>query len=264
MGRKNRYAENPDRPNGMTGDPRYREQQRLIDRVAGELGVVAFRPDYHGKIRDGNTVLFYLPEDAAYNREVDKQPVQYSRGMAELYHCNDPKYIYRDFFWSFENTDANGDLRFDFANRGSLDLRGLRWRDVLEGAIRLAYNRKMQREYVASVGGFLLMREADDTYNSYNREIIRNMKAAYGKAFLGTYNINPLHLQLIAAGAKSAFTEYGGEDVKNFSCNFVIPKEDDQIRSLLIEWNRGLLNVEVLEKINERVEQIGGEILVWY
>lgn len=61
----------------------YTQQQKTLDEIAEKLGVVAYRPSYHGAERDKNTVLFYLKEDEEHNREVDRQPVRYSRSEAK-------------------------------------------------------------------------------------------------------------------------------------------------------------------------------------
>lgn len=42
-------------------DWRYDLQQRMLDEIASRLGVVAYRPDYHRRERDKNTVLFSYP-----------------------------------------------------------------------------------------------------------------------------------------------------------------------------------------------------------
>lgn len=63
-------------------DTRYTQQQKALDEIATKLGVVAYRPDYHGWTGDKNTVLFYLKEDERHNRKVDRQPVRYSRSEA--------------------------------------------------------------------------------------------------------------------------------------------------------------------------------------
>lgn len=61
----------------------YTQQQKTLDEIADKLGVVAYRPNYHGAEGDKNTVLFYLKEDEAHNRKVDRQPVRYSRSEAK-------------------------------------------------------------------------------------------------------------------------------------------------------------------------------------
>ena len=75
----------------------YTQQQKTLDEIAEKLGVVAYRPSYHGAERDKNTVLFYLKEDEEHNREVDRQPVRYSRSEAKDRGVNvNSECVYRD------------------------------------------------------------------------------------------------------------------------------------------------------------------------
>ena len=155
----------------------YTQQQKTLDEIAEKLGVVAYRPSYHGAERDKNTVLFYLKEDEEHNREVDRQPVRYSRSEAKDRGVNvNSECVYRDHFWSFENSDANGQLDMGWANNGKLNLRSLDWKTKLEGSITFAFARKMQFNYVRSTGGYLELREADNAYNDWNREQLRALK----------------------------------------------------------------------------------------
>jgi hypothetical protein len=39
--------------------------------------------------------------------------------------------VYRDHFWSFENSDANGRLDMGWANNGKLNLKSLAWKTRL-------------------------------------------------------------------------------------------------------------------------------------
>ena len=55
-------------------ETRYVRQQSAIDDIAGKLGVVSYRPSYHGEKGDANTVLLYTVEDAEHNFQVDRQP----------------------------------------------------------------------------------------------------------------------------------------------------------------------------------------------
>lgn len=125
----------------------YLEQQRAIAQIAEKLGVVVFRPDYHRAKGDKNTVLLYTKEDAAHNVEVDKiskNSITYTASGAEdRPYFIDDKYIYRDHFWCFENTDVNGLLNYHFANFGKIDLRGHKWYANLERAITAAYKAKV-------------------------------------------------------------------------------------------------------------------------
>ncbi len=169
----------------------YTQQQKTLDEIAEKLGVVAYRPSYHGAERDKNTVLFYLKEDEEHNREVDRQPVRYSRSEAKDRGVNvNSECVYRDHFWSFENSDANGQLDMGWANNGKLNLRSLDWKTKLEGSITFAFARKMQFDYIRSTGGYLEPREADATYNDWNREQLRALKMMHGRLFLGSINFH--------------------------------------------------------------------------
>lgn len=248
--------------NGLTTEMRYGEQQSLINAVAKSLGCVAFRPDYHGLDRDGNTVLLYFPEDAEHNLTVDKEPTHYnSRDEAKLFGCTDERYFYRPYFWSFENTDANGMLTLDFANRGRLDLRGSwGWSRHIEGSIKLAYYNKMQIRYVADCGGWLCVKEADDTFNDFNLKRLDAFTMAHERCFIGS--INP------RKAGDPIYTEYfvGGK-INSFACQFAVPNEDKKLAELIEAWrNDDKLpkSVKDAEKITDRVEAIGGELFMWY
>ena len=111
--------------------PSYERQQQYLDDIARELGVVAYRPDYHAAKNDKNTVLFYTRVDHEYNKSLPEG----SRHEG-----------YRDYFWWFENTDVKGAGTYDFANRGKIDLRGLTEKEVLRTVIGNALKRKMEKE----------------------------------------------------------------------------------------------------------------------
>lgn len=114
---------------------KYKRQKAALEDIAKELGVTVFYPGYHAQGNNKNTVLLYLPEDAAHNDALDR----------------DGKYLlsedfYHPYFFAFENSDVNGNMSLDFANHGSIDLRGLNWKDVLKGKILEAKNKFMEKE----------------------------------------------------------------------------------------------------------------------
>ena len=138
-----------DQTNCRLTNVRYQEQQKLLTELARLLGVVAYRPDYHGKAGDKNTVLFYTREDHRHNLMVDRQLFQYSRSEAKdleaaWKHPIDDKYVYRDYFWCFENSDQNGYLSYDWANHGTVDLRYpfCELKEVLKTAIVMAFSQR--------------------------------------------------------------------------------------------------------------------------
>lgn len=247
---------------------RYYEQQKSICEIAAKLGVVAYRPDYHGDERDKNTVLLYLPDDAVHNRKVDRQPVRYSRSEAKDRHIDvNSECVYRDHFWSFANSDVNNRYDLDFANFGKVDLRGPRWKEVLEGHIRFALARKLQIEHIRSTGGFWELREADAVYNDLNRKILEAMKMIHGRLFLGGINFYDEKRKEIVSGEKSIYEELLGQKVYNFDCDFAVPVPDKELEEMIRSWNGcGRLPKKIVdvEAMTSRVEQLGGINLIWY
>lgn len=253
-------------------DWRYTLQQRTLDKIASRLGVVAYRPDYHHKVRDKNTVLFYIREDSDHNRKVDREHTRYTRSEAndlmKYSKVNIPdRYIWRDPFWSFENSDANGMLDYRFANYGKLDLRTNRWEDVLEGHVRLALAKKIQYMHIAGSGGYLALREADSVNNALNRKEIAAMKQIYGTVYLVDVNYFGEKKEQILAGENSIFEEVTDEPVCNFAGSFCVPKRDPELEQMILAWNRDdrlpKKGADV-DKMQNRVAAIGGINLVWY
>lgn len=235
---------------------KYREQMQFLRELAEELGVVMFLPEYHAKTRDCNTVLFYFKEDAEYNRKVDKEAPP---GFPP---SND---MYRRQYWSFENTDCNGWFSHDFANFGRIDLRGLCWQERLGGAFRLAYYRAYQNRYTAASGGVFALREADDTYNDLNRNIIEAFRQFHGgTAFIGSVNYYDEDRQKIIAGEMNAIRPTAGELVYNFGCDFIIPKFDAGLNEMVRDFNKGPATAQKATDIMKLVEKLGGISFIWY
>lgn len=253
-------------------DWRYDLQQRVLDEIASRLGVVAYRPDYHRKARDKNTVLFYTKEDSEHNRAVDREPTHYTRSEAhdrkKYSQVEIPdRYIWRDPFWSFENSDANGMLDYGFANYGKLDLRTNRWEDVLEGHVRLALAKKLQYLHIAGSGGYLALREADAVNNDLNREEIAAVKQIYGTAYLVEVNYFDQKRERILAGEESIFEEVTDAPIYNFDGSFCVPVKDPELERMILAWNgdnRLPKSGADIDKIQDRVAAIGGINLVWY
>lgn len=257
--------------NETTNDYRYSEQQEFINSITVKHGIVAFRPDYHAQPRDCNTVLFYSAEDEEHNRMVDKEPTKFTRSeaadrMRSGIHI-DSKYIYRDAFFCFENTDINGHFDFGFANHGTIDLRGSNWRERLEGAIMLAFTIKKQIDYLRATGGIWALREADSTYNDFNREAIKYFLMRYGQAYLGNINFYDDKRKQVVKGTSSVYEQYTGQMVYNFGYAFVVPTADKELENLIREWNTDNQlpkGVDEVTKITNRIDKLGGLHLVWY
>lgn len=252
-------------------DHDYQAQQEALNVIASKLGVIAYRPNYHAKANDKNTVLLYAKEDAEHNRQVDAEMTSYTLSQAaDLMRTwgqeIKEKFIYKDPFWTFENSDINGMGTYQFANHGKLNLSRSNWKEVLEGDIRIALAKKKQYQHIAQTGGFLAPREADNVYNELNREIIRAMKLRDGQVFIGNINFHE-NRERIVNGEDDIYEEYHGGEIYNFAGDFCIPVKDDELRQLIISWNKnGSLpkSGRDVERITSRIEEARGINLIWF
>lgn len=235
-------------------DYRYNAEMNVLRKVADELGVVMYFPNYHRAKGDKNTVLFYFKEDHDYNERVDKEYPGLSQSTRDE--------MYRHYFWSFSNTDRNGELSYDYANHGSIDLLCLDWRKRLTSAVELAYYRRLQNTYIRTKGGVLSMNEADDFYNDQNRLIIRKYFECYQNAWVGKFNEYDIDRRKdIAEGRTDALTKYNGEFVYNGQFDFIVRDNDKKLNALIRD--RLMRKDNDQDKIFDRIEILGGIVFLW-
>lgn len=240
-------------------DHRYAVQQMIIDTVAAQHGLKVFRPDYHARNGDHNTVLLYTPQDFEYNKGLDKSIQCFS--VANEKH--------RAPVWSFSNTNINNEFDLDYGRLSpyrTLDLRGADAHVRLEGSIKLAIAEYYQTLYCIHAGGVLGLVEDDEVYNDFNRKIIEYMCEAFGQAYIGNINYYGGSRNLVGEGKTAPMREYIGEDVYNFTCDFVVPNRDGDLEKMIHRWNtdEGFSEgVDLSGAIIDRIHNVGGKPLMW-
>lgn len=172
-------------------DPRYEKIMQALNQIANELNVVLFKPNYHGKNHDPNTVLFYTREDAEHNDCVDKECVQYTAAEAQsltAYRNNsiDERYVYRNSFWNYETTDVNNMINYDFANHGTIDLRGKDCYKTLKTIIEKALNdyKNVEKPYFT-------------TYDQTNNTPVLNVSGVNVNGKIMDIQLNQLQIESI-------------------------------------------------------------------
>ena len=128
------------------------EQQRQLDELAQEMNAVAYRPDYHGRTGDPNTILFYTKEDDERNRELERSGEIITRSQFDdmKWHRMDTSglkdRVERPYFFVFQNDDINGQYDVRYANHGRFDLYKLGGMDDLLNAIREAHQEYIEKK----------------------------------------------------------------------------------------------------------------------
>lgn len=173
---------------------------------------------------------------------------------------------YWNMLWGLENGNTDGSLDMKYTSSGRLHLRGSNWKEQLEGHIRLTLAKKLQYKYIGESGGWLGVRESDDTNNDFNREVITAMKQIHGQLYLGSVNYYGKQREQICAETESVYEEYTGQQIFNFHCSFAVPVKDEFLEEMIREWNRGTgaLQGKSVEQIMERISELGGEHFIWY
>lgn len=93
--------------------------------------------------------------------------------------------------------------------------------------------------------------EAELSINDLNRELIMALANKYSKVMLGQYNSETL-------------TPYTGQEIHNFTFQFVVPvAEDAKLSSLLQKRNRSTDPTKYLDAIMCRIEDLGGHLPIW-
>ena len=107
-------------------EPRYKQQQDELDRIARHLNIEVYRPVTNLNPYDANTVYFHKRGD----RQVD--------------------YKHPDFI--FDNTDENGKFSYDYACRGQFNLRSDCWNASLIEHLKQLCNPVARIDYLYGSG----------------------------------------------------------------------------------------------------------------
>ena len=107
-------------------EPRYKQQQDELDRIARHLNIEVYRPENHLNPYDANTVYLHKRCDG----QVD--------------------YKHPDFI--FDNTDVNGNFSYDYACHGQFDLRSDCWSANLIEHLKQLFNPVARIDYLYGSG----------------------------------------------------------------------------------------------------------------
>lgn len=117
-------------------------------------------------------------------------------------------------------------------------------------------------DHIRSIGGYLNLQESDNYNNGLNRKQIEAFKDEFGAAYLGKVNYYDNERQGVIKGTVPVLTEYKGETVFTFSCSFCVPCRDEQLEDSIRRWNKSSSSATI-DEIFDRVEELGGILLIW-
>jgi len=102
--------------------------------------------------------------------------------------------------------------------------------------------------------------EACEELNNIQRQKINAVLEKYGTAYIGNTNYYGDERKKLTAD--KIFKEYNGQHIYNFAASIVIPKKDDKLEELILNFNK-TSSPSILDIIWNRVIALGGANLIW-
>lgn len=122
-----------------------------------------------------------------------------------------------------------------------------------------------QNEYLFFWGRLEDIPIGDDTFNDMSRDIIAAYKGYHGSAYLGKLVFSWEDQKKLERGEIGIYTEYMGQMVLPYDCNFIIPQPDAQLEAMVTEWaiDEWPPKFELFTRILQRIKEVDGLVLSW-
>ena len=122
-----------------------------------------------------------------------------------------------------------------------------------------------QDEYLSSRGHLSDVPAGDENFNDLTREIIRAFKECHGSAFLGKLVFSWEDQKKLERGEIGIYTEYTGQSLPAYGCNFVTAQPDTQLEAMVIGWtiDEWPPKFTLFTKILQRIQDLNGYTLNW-
>ena len=122
-----------------------------------------------------------------------------------------------------------------------------------------------QDEYLSSRGHLSDVPAGDENFNDLTREIIRAFKECHGSAFLGKLAFSWEDQKKLERGEIGIYTEYTGQSLPAYGCNFVTAQPDTQLEAMVIGWtiDEWPPKFTLFTKILQRIQDLNGYTLNW-
>ena len=149
------------------------------------------------------------------------------------------------------------------------------WLDSVSAKLDMQIAIQRQNDYVALCGGMAGVKEGDDTFNNFNREIIDAFAKCHSNTWIGSLTVSEEDAKAIASGEKSVLRHLPlpeGKTVENFSCNFCVPGWDNELIARLKAWILShSLGVPYFDenptlsysKLMDHIKKLGGYFFIW-
>lgn len=125
--------------------------------------------------------------------------------------------------------------------------------------------KQKQDEYLFFWGHLNDVPPGDETFNDLSREIIAAYKEIHGTTYLGKLVFSWEEQKSFKTGEGSIYTEYTGQEIPAYGCNFILPIRDDQLEVMVKEWaiDEWPPKLPLFTKILKRIKELDGLAVDW-
>ena len=122
-----------------------------------------------------------------------------------------------------------------------------------------------QEEYLFFWGRLEDVPVGDDTFNDLSRSIIAAYQECYGSAYLGKLVFSWEDQKKLERREIGIYTEYSGQLILPYDCNFVISQPDVQLEAMVTEWaiDEWPPKFELFTRILQRIKELEGQLVSW-
>lgn len=130
---------------------------------------------------------------------------------------------------------------------------------------RLRQAKQKQDAYLFSWGHLEDVPAGDENFNDFTREIIAAYKESKGTAYLGKLVFSWNQQKKLETGEGSIYTEYSGQWIPAYGCNFVVPVPDSRLEEMVTHWavDEWPPKFDLFVRITRRIEELQGLIVNW-
>ena len=122
-----------------------------------------------------------------------------------------------------------------------------------------------QEEYLFFWGCLEDVPIGDETLNELTRDIIAAYKDCHGKAYFGKLVFSWEDQKKLERREIGIYTEYSGQLILPYDCNFIIAQPDAQLEAMVNEWaiDEWPPKFELFTRILQRIKELEGLTLSW-
>lgn len=122
-----------------------------------------------------------------------------------------------------------------------------------------------QDAYLFTYGNLENIPAGDETFNALSRNVIAAYKECHSSAYIGKLVFSWNEQKAFSSGQGRIYTEFTGQDIPAFGCNFVVPLPDAVLEKMIRKWviDEWPPDFALFTQILRRIDEVDGITISW-